>query len=226
MARVLLSLSKIIKKMKKVTVFTFMIALLAGYTSAHAQRNIAEATIVYDIKGEALNGASATVYLKGNNSRTEMVSALGKEITIFNSKTDNAVILKEFSGQKLMITLTKENWKAKSKMYSNIKFELTNEYKTIAGYNTRKAIAKMADGKTFEVYYTPDLISANKDYDATFSSLPGIAVEYEIETGKMKFKYTLSKINYDPVQVSLFDFPTSGYRVMSYEENQNLKKGN
>ena len=212
--------------MKKVAVFIFMVALFAGYTSANAQRNIGEATIVYDIKGEALNGASSTVYLKGNNSRTEMVSALGKEITIFNSKTDNAVILKEFSGQKLMITLSKENWKAKSKIYSSIKFELTNEYKTIAGFNTRKAIAKTADGKTFEVFYTPDLIAANKDYDATFSNLPGLAVEYEIESGKMKFKYTLAKINYDPVQVSLFDFPTSGYRVMSYDENQNLKKGN
>ena len=212
--------------MKKVAVFIFMVALFAGYISANAQRNIGEATMVYDIKGEALNGASTTIFLKGNNSRTEMVSALGKEITIFNSKTDNAVILKEFSGQKLMITLNKENWKTKSKMYSNIKFELTNEFKTIEGYNTRKAIAKMADGKTFEVYYSPDLVVANKEYDATFSNLPGLAIQYEIESGKMKFKYTIAKINYDPVKVSLFDFPTSGYRVMTYEENQNLKKGN
>ncbi len=57
-------------------------------------------------------------------------------------------------------------------------------------------------------------------------NLPGLAMEYEIESGKMKFKYTLAKINYDPVQVSLYDFPTSGYRTMTYEENQNLKKGN
>jgi len=212
-----------------------VVMLLAGYISVQAQRNIAEATITYDMviqtgsnapqKGDALTGASTTVYLKGNNSRTDMVSSLGKEITIFNSKTDNAVILKEFSGQRLMITLNKENWKSKNKMYSNIKFELTNEFKVIAGYNTRKAVAKMPDGKTFEVYYAPDLVPANKDYDATFSNLPGLAIEYEIESGKMKFKYTLSKINYDPVQLSLFDFPTSGYRVMTYEENQNLKKG-
>jgi GLPGLI family protein len=213
--------------MKNIRVFVLIITLVVGYISATAQRNIAEATIVYNIKGVALNGAaSTTVYIKGNNSRTEMVSALGKEITIFNSKSDNAVILKEFSGQKLMITLTKENWKAKNSMYSNIRFELTNEFKTIGTYHTRKAIAKMPDGKTFEVYYSPEIIPANNEFDATFSNLPGLAIEYEIESGKMKFKYTLAKINFDPVQVSLFDFPTSGYRVMSYEENQNLKKGN
>ena len=212
--------------MKKFRGFALLVTLLAGFVFASAQRNIAEATIVYNITGEALSDASSTIFLKGNNSRTEMVSVLGKEITIYNSKTDGAVILKEFSGQKLMITLTKENWKAKNKMYDNIKFELTNDFKTIAGYNTRKAIAKMPDGKSFEVYYATDLVPANKQYDATFSNLPGLAVEYEIESGKMKFKYTLAKINYDPIQVSLFDFPTSGYRVMSYEENQNLKKGN
>ena len=204
--------------------------LFAALVSANAQRNIAEATIVYDMAIETGNntlaGASTTVYLKGNNSRTDMASSLGKEVTIYNSKTNNAVILKEFSGQKLMITLTKENWIAKNKMYSNIKFELTGETKTIGSYNTKKAIAKMADGKTFEVYYTPELVPSNKEYDLTFSNLPGLAVQYEIESGKMKFKYTLAKINYDPVQVSLFDFPTSGYRTMTYEENQNLKKGN
>lgn len=221
--------------MKKLRIPVLLIALFALVTKANAQRSIAEATIVYDMviqngngaqSGTALAGAATTVYLKGNNSRTDMVSALGKEVTIYNSKTNNAVILKEFSGQKLMIKLTKDNWVAKNKMYSNINFELTGESKTIAGYNTKKAIAKLADGKTFEVYYTPELVPANKEYDPTFSSLPGLPVQYEIESGGKKFSYSLSKINYDAVQVSLFDFPTSGYRVMTYEENQNLKKGN
>jgi len=204
-------------------------------SNTYAQKIISEGTMVYDMviqtgnnepqKGDALEGTTTTIYLKGNNSRTDVVSTLGKEITIYNSKTDNAVILKEFSGQKLMITLTRDNWKAKNRTYSDIRFELTNETKIIAGYSTRKAIAKMADGKSFIVYYTPDLSASNKDYDATFTNLPGLAIQYEIESGKMKFRYTLSKITYDAVLVSLFDFPTSGYRVMSYEENQKLKKG-
>lgn len=222
--------------MKNVSRFIFLFYFLTGNMSVFAQRNISEGTIVYDMEiqtgnnniqhGDALEGATTTVYLKGNNTRTDKVSPLGKEITIFNSKSDNAVILKEFSGQKLMITLTKENWRAKNKMYSDIQFELTNEVKMIAGYSTRKAIAKLAEGKSFIVYYTPDLIPANKAYDATFSNLPGLAIQYEIESGNMKFKYTVSKITYDPVLVSQFDFPISGYRIMNYEENQKLKKGN
>ena len=222
--------------MKKIKGLMLLTMLFTAFGSVKAQRNIAEAAIVYDMaiqtgnntaqSGDALTNATTTIYLKGNNSRTEMASVLGREITIHNSKTNNAVILKEFSGQKLMITLTRDNWLAKNNIYNNIKFELTGETKTIAGYQTRKAIAKMPDGKTFEVYYTPELVPTNKEYDLTFNNLPGLAVQYEIESGKMKFRYTLAKINYDPVPVSLFDFPVSGYRVMTYEENQKLKKGN
>lgn len=217
--------------MKRILFIPTLILTFFISNTVIAQRTIAEATLTYNTviytgNNSQINDASTIVYLKGKNTRTDMVSPLGKEITIFNSKQDNAVILKEFSGQKLMITLNKENWKAKNKMYSDIRFELTGESKKIEGYNTQKAIAKMADGRTFEVYYAPDIIPANKDYDATFSNLPGLAIQYEIESGKMKFKYTLAKISYDPVPVSMFDFPTSGYRVMTYEENQKLKRGN
>jgi GLPGLI family protein len=222
--------------MKYKQVFVFIAAATAFHCSAFAQKNIAEATIVYDMeilntantpqKSDAFSGATTTVYLKGNNSRTDRVSPLGKEITIFNSKSDNAVILKEYSGQKLMITLTRENWRERNRQSGSVTFELTNEFKNIAGYATRKAIAKTADGKSFEVYYSTELATANKDYDATFTNLPGLPVQYEIESGNLKFKYTVSKISYDPVQVSLFDFPTTGFRIMTYEENQNLRKGN
>src|SRR6188768_2067529 len=110
--------------MKNVRSLICVIILVTGYIDSFAQKVISEGTIVYDIviqtgnsepkKGDPLEGATTTVYLKGNNSRTDMISALGKEVTIYNSKTNNAVILKEFSGQKLMITLTKEDWKLKN----------------------------------------------------------------------------------------------------------------
>jgi len=75
------------------------------------------------------------------------------------------------------------------------------------------------------VWYAPDLQVANKDYDPTFANLPGLPMEYEIESGQLKFKYTVSKISFDVVQLSKFDFPKSGYRVMTYEENQQMRKG-
>lgn len=220
--------------MKKLIAIGFGICLLAGILPSYAQKTISEGTIVYDMviqagnmapqKGDALDGASTTVFLKGNSSRTDMVSALGNETTIHDAKTGNAVILKSYSGQKLMITLTKENWQSKYKAYAENKFDLEQETKLIAGYTCKKAVAKMADGMSFIVYYSPDLVVANKEYDPTFSNLPGLAMEYEIISGNMKFRYVVSKISFDPVQMSKFDFPRSGYRVMTYDENRQMKK--
>lgn len=213
------------KKLRWIIVGLFVIQ----YVSSLGQKNISEGTIIYDVSigtAAAQNKATSTIFIKGNNSRTEMISALGNEITIRNAKSNSTVILKEFSGQKLMIKLTKEDWEGKNRIYNNTSFEFTDEMKNIAGYNCKKAIAKTQDGKTFVVYYTSDLLISNKGYDVTFANLPGLPMEYEVESGKMKFKYTISKISFDPVPVSKFDFPTAGYRVMTYEENQQMKKGN
>jgi GLPGLI family protein len=221
--------------MKSVRTITMMAIIQFAAVFAFAQKTISEGTMIYDIViqsgnkepqiADALDGGTITTYIKGGQSRSDMVSALGKETTIHDTKTGNAVILKEYSGQKLMITLTKANWEAKNKAYDDIKFEFIAETKIVAGYNCKKAIASMPGGKSIVVYYAPDLVITNKEYNSTFKSLPGLALQYEYESGAMKYKYTLSKINFDPIPASKFDFPKSGYRVMTYEENQKMRKG-
>ena len=211
-----------------------MVLLMFLTVSSFAQKTLSEGTIVYDVvvntgnkepqMADALDGATTTVYLKGSKSRTNMVSALGTESNIYDSKTGNAIILKEYSSQKLMITLTKENWETKNKAYSNVMFEFLPETKEINGYSCKKAIAKMSNGKTFNVYYTADVVVSNKEYNYTFKDLPGLAIQYEIEAGKTKINYTVSKIDFTAVATSKFDTPKTGYRVMTYEENQQMKK--
>jgi hypothetical protein len=82
----------------------------------------------------------------------------------------------------------------------------------------------MPNGKSFTVYYTSDLSITNKEYDATFKNLPGLAMQYESGSATYSYTLTLSKINFEPVAASKFDFPKSGYRVMTYGENQQLRK--
>jgi GLPGLI family protein len=202
--------------------------LLTGIFS-FAQKSISEGTIVYTISietgnskqpqmADALDGATTTVYLKGALSRTDMVSSLGNESTIYNAQTGEAVILKEYSSQKLMITLTKEDWMTKNKNYEGVSFVPGTETKVIDGYNCKKATAKLEDGSTIIVYYTPDLAVTNKDYDQTFKNLPGLAMQYEFQSGKLKFKYVVTRLDLSPVPLAKFDSPRSGYRVMTYDE--------
>ena len=207
-----------------------IIFILIAITSS-AQKVISEGTLIYNISiqtgntepgmADMLDGATTVIYLKGTKSRSELVSGLGSEVTIYDSQKGSGVILKDYSGQKLMITLTKDNWDKKNSKYEGIVFETTNETLKIAGYACKKAIAKLRDGSSFVVYYTPELEVADKNYDSQFKNLRGLALQYEWQSQKMRFKYTLSKINFDVVPVSKFDIPKSGYRVMTYAETKN-----
>ena len=206
----------------------FVALLFLVSISAKAQKVIAEGTLLYNISiqtgstepkmADMLDGATTTIYIKGNQSRSELISGLGSEVTIYDSRKGTGVILKDYSGQKLMITLTRDDWDKKNNKYEGITFENTSETLVIAGYTCKKAIAKLKDGSSFVVYYTTELEAADKDYDSEFKNLHGLALQYEWQSGKMRFKYTLSKINFDAVPLSKFEIPKSGYRVMTYAE--------
>ena len=200
---------------------------------ALAQKKVSELTLVYDTEittgskdpklADAFDGATTTICIKGTLSRADMVSALFTSATIHDAKTGTAVVLREVSGQKLLIKLTAEDWKDKNKRYEGIKFADTDETKVIAGYTCTKAIAILPDGSTFTVYYTKDILPENREYEYQFRTLPGLPLEYEMNQGKLKIKYTVSQINLNPVPASKFDIPKSGYREMTYEESKKMK---
>lgn len=209
--------------------FIFLAALLVTANSAFGQKRLTEATISYDIvintnnstpkAADLLDGAVSVIYLKGNSSRSEMISSLGTQSTIVDGKSGNVTILKDYGEQKYMITMTPANWKESNKKYEGITFTYHDEYKTIAGYNCQKATGKLADGSTFTVYFTKELVPVNKDFQYLNKNLPGLALQYEANLGAQKVVYTASSINFNPVAIAKFDLPNSGYRVMTYDES-------
>lgn len=211
----------------------FLVIAVAAFllpVSLWAQRTVQEAALTYRIGVEGqssalMKDASLTVFVKGNLSRTDMVSNLGTETTIFDHKSGKGVVLKEYSGQKLMITMTRDNWEQKNQLMHNMVFVEAKPGEKIGDFTCSRANGKTNDGRQVSVCYMPDIILTNNTYANAFGKLKGIPVQYELEAGKSKFTYTLSNISYEPVPVSRFDIPTSGYRVMTYEENLQLKRG-
>ena len=213
----------------KNTVCIFL--LLAVFsTSSYSQKKLTEATISYDIvintnnttpqAADLLDGAVSIIYLKGNSSRSEMISSLGTQSTIIDGKTGNVTVLKDYGEQKYMISMSPAEWKASNKKYEGSTFTYEDKYKSIAGYNCQKAIGRLADGGTFTVYFTKELLPVNKDFQYLNKNLPGLAMQYEAVMGKQKVTYTVSSINFNLVPAAKFDLPKSGYRVMTYEETK------
>jgi GLPGLI family protein len=153
-----------------------------------------------------------------------MVSPLGTLVTINDSSKNTIVILKEFGEQKYMITLTPDDWKDANRKYEGItySYDATAE-KTILGYRCKKAIGTLKDGTTYTVWYTEDLVPVNRNFQVETRDLPGLALEYEVQSNNQKVTYTVSKISFSPVQASKFDLPKSGYRIITYAESKGGK---
>ena len=213
--------------------FLFSTIFLLLTVGAFAQKKISEGTISYDIvintgsektqAADFLDGATSTVYLKGPKSRVEIVSSLGTQSTIIDGTKNTITILKEFGEQKYLINMTPEEYRAANEKQNNVTFTYADDEKTILGYKCKKAIGKLPSGATFNVWYTPDLVPENKEYQYVNRTLPGLAMEYESAIGKMQVTYTVSKISLSPVPAAKFDIPKTGYRVMTYKESQGLK---
>ena len=203
--------------------------------SVSAQKKVAEFTLVYDYSVATAGNAGRqmdsgqmaihTVYIKGNKSRSEMTNSLFSSTTIYDANTGAAVILREVSGQKLLIRLTPENWQERNSIFQGLVFNDTAETKEIAGYKCTKAVAQTKSGATITVFYTRDIIPENREYDPYFKDLDGLPLEYEMAKGDLKIKYKVSKIDFNPVPASKFDIPKSGYREMDYEEGKKLNIG-
>jgi hypothetical protein len=205
------------------------ILLQVSVVSASAQRKISEMTLVYDYSAgnskPSTGGENAThtVYIKGSKSRSEIVASNFSSTVIFDASTSFGVILKEVSGQKLLIRMNPDNWKERNGRYDGMVFKPTGETREIAGYKCVKAVAQTKWGATISVFYTKDIVPENKDYDPPFRNLDGLPLEYELTNGDFKIKYRVSRISLNPVPASKFDVPKSGYREMNYEESKKLK---
>jgi GLPGLI family protein len=211
-------------------IWSLILFLIVAF-SATAQKKFTEGTISYDVvittgsdkpkNADFLDGTTVVNYIKGDKSRTEMVSPLGTLTTIYDGTKNSIVILKDIGEQKYMITLTPNDWKDANKKYDGISFGYENGEKIILEYKCKKAVAKLQDGTTYTVWYTPDLIPENKNFQYETRNLPGLAMEYEMINSKgEKTTYTVSKIGFSPVPASKFDLPKSGYRVMTYAESK------
>lgn len=216
--------------MKTLTMITTActLFLLLDRVPAAAQKKVSELTLVYDYSiGNAKPGENAThtVFIKGSKSRSEIASTMFSSTVIYDASTGFGVILKEVSGQKLLIRLNPDNWKERSRLYEGVVYKGTGETKEIAGYKCQKATGQTKSGATITVFYTKDLLVENKEWEPAFHGLDGVPMEYEFNQGPIQIKYRISRVSLNPVPASKFDIPKSGYREMTYEESKTMKIG-
>lgn len=210
------------------TIFVILVLILGIVTPALAQqRVVAECTVIFKITlddgtvdkdvSNSISKSAKTVYIKGNDSRVDLVSPAIQQTVIYDKTQNTAVVLREFGTNKFMNRLNKEQWVTANKQYQGMAISLVNETKTILGYECKKAMITLKDGTVFSLYYATAIIPSVKEFEYQFKDVPGFVLEYQIkESGDNTLvNYRAEKISLSPVLASKFDIPTSGYRIMN-----------
>lgn len=203
-----------------------LLAILVSVTQVKSQRVIADCSISYTISAdegtadkdvsESMKASTKNVYIKGNDSRTDLVSPGFTQSLIYNKSTGSAVILREFGNNKFMTKLDNTRWKEENKKYEGMTVALSAETKTILGYECKKALMQLKDGTVFTLYYASAIVPSVKEFEYQFKDIPGFVLEFESQEAEgKKIRYTATKINLSPVQASRFDIPVSGYRILN-----------
>lgn len=205
--------------MKKIF-YTFLAFIVCTGTLA-AQTTIGDCTVEYSIASvngkNSLAGATKIFYVKGKLSRTDIRSTNFSQAIIYNNATGNATILKEVGNEKYITPLNADQWKKENEMYLGMSLKETTERKIILGYNCIKAVVTLKDGSSFSYYYTKDIIPTASENPYQFKDAGGFILAYEAKgPGGNKITFNATKINFDPVPASLFDIPSSGYRLLPY----------
>lgn len=214
----------------KTTIMTknILFILLTFFTiSTFAQKVMSEGTIVYKVMvtngkevpgiADAFDGARLSVFMKGSHVRSDFKSKLRLQSTLYDGKTGMAVILKESGAEKYLIQLSADQWGHYNRKYEGVQFIDAGETKTILGYECRKAEGTMKDGGKIIVYYSPDMVPLTRGYEYSFKELAGLALAYEVTSGKITVKYEAESLQFTPVTSSRFDVPTSGYKMLNYQ---------
>jgi GLPGLI family protein len=204
-----------------------LLSLFAQSIVCAQTRVVAECTVNYSIqiKGDEkmdnetaalLKSSSKIVYIKGNDSRVDLLSTTFLQTLIYDKSTGGAVIMRELGANKFMTKLDNKAWANQNSKYTGMVITYLDEVKQILGYECKKAILQLNDGNTFSVYYATAISPSVREFEFQFKDIPGFVLEYETLEGKgEKITFTATKINLNPVPASKFDIPTSGYRLLN-----------
>jgi uncharacterized glyoxalase superfamily protein PhnB len=202
------------------TAATLLIIMVSAI--AYAQ-NTFEGEIKYAISYEELPTEMAAMesmlpkemlfHIKGDKIALVQDMMGGKQTVVSDSKTNESFIMMNMMGQKIAITMTKEEIEEAMNEAGDADIKYIDETKEIAGYKCRKATISN-EGNTIEVWYTKDIVGA---MHSEFKTLDGFPLEYFSYQEGMKMKISATTVTKGSQPANLFIIP-EGYTKMTMAE--------
>jgi len=169
-----------------------------------------------------------TITIKGDKSKSEILTPMGAQIEITNYTDKTKVGLINMMGQKYAIQQSAEEIQKEVMEGPQGKVQLTDETKTIAGYTCKKAVVTVDDdgSKTlYEVWYSNDFGAINSNFDnALYKDINGVLMEFTMATPQFTMQFLAISVEKESVSNKEFEIPAE-YTLTTKEELQSKMGG-
>ncbi len=176
----------------------------------------------FDSQTKAMLPKLLTYTVKGNKSRTEINTVTGKTINIVNGDEKTIITLLNFSDKKYAVKTSTEEIKKENSNKPIPIIKYSDETKTIAGYNCKKAEVIIKDNDSTEtkmtVYYSKELGSKLLNFNKPlYKNINGLLMDFEINNNNMAMKFTAISVKKEKVSKKEFAIPKD-YEIVTKEE--------
>ena len=154
-------------------------------------------------------------HIKGNKTKMEQPVMGGSVIVLFNGNTGTTETYTDVMGQKVKTVATKEDLDKTLSEQSEMKVQILEEEKEVAGYNCKKAIITQEGQPELTIYYSEEInVESITSLSPQFKDLKGFPLEYSIAANGMSMQMIAKKVNPQSIDDAVFQAPEGDYREM------------
>ena len=207
-----------------------MLLLLAlALTSVMNAQSDFEGSITYKIaylslpdelkEMEAMLPKNVVKYYKGSQVRVEQSTAgMGQQIVITDYEKITGVLLMDFLGNKIAMTMPAEDLEAAKTLGNECKASYKKDTKNIAGYKCKKVLIERDDFPAPVImYYT----NKWKNKELEYGSLKGLPLEMTIYKEGIQMKFSATHVQEETVENEMFSVP-DGYEIVTADDLMEL----
>ena len=204
---------------------SFTLSLFAQISEGHIQYDLDINMDPDDPSAEMMStmmeGSTLDIYFQKENSRSEMqMGKMMKMIVITNAKSgDILTLMSGMIGKKAIQSNINDAELKDEKDDMKYDVKLTDEHKTILGYDCKKAILTSEEGVNMTFWYTEEFNVYKKGINYMDEQVPGAPLEFEMAMNGLSMKVTAKAIEKSISSKKLFDLSVpDGYEITSIEQ--------
>lgn len=154
-------------------------------------------------------------HIKGNKTKMEQPVMGGSVIVLFDGNTGTTETYTDVMGQKVKTVATKEDLDKTLSEQSEMKVQILEEEKEVAGYSCKKAIITQEGQPELTIYYSEEInVESITSLSPQFKDLKGFPLEYSVAANGMSMQMIAKKVESQSIDDAVFQAPEGDYREM------------